>query len=105
METSMAERIASIMDMRAISEARLLALAPQMRRHGGIDPFEHVTGRGLAAGMHGAAAFSLALGGDHLIHDFRFCLLLPLLRPGTDGDEVVLQPNDGISQRPGIGLR
>jgi hypothetical protein len=34
-------------------------LAAQMRRHAGIDPFEHVARRRLAAGMKGAVALGL----------------------------------------------
>src|SRR6478609_6683924 len=64
-ETSMAERIASIIVILAIaSDSDLLALAAQMRRQLGIDVLEDVTRRRLAARMQGAEALGLLLRGD-----------------------------------------
>ncbi len=55
--------------------------------------------------MQGAVLLGLLLGGDHRIRDFRFRLLVALLRPGAAHDEVVLQPDDRVSERPDIGFR
>ena len=63
------------------SDSRLLALAAQMRRHLGIDAFEHVAHRRLAAGMQRAVAFGLLLRRDHRVQDLRLGLLVALLRP------------------------
>src|SRR5690606_38162744 len=104
METSMAERMASIMDMRAMSVARLLTLPPQVRGHGGIDPLEHVAGRGPAARVHRAVALRLPLGADHLVKYLGLCLLVALLAPHAPDDEVVLEADDRVPQRPGVGV-
>ena len=62
-------------------DPRLLALAPEMRRHLGIDALEHVARRRLAAGMQRAVALGLLLRRDHRVEDFGLGLLVALVRP------------------------
>ena len=59
---------------------------------------------GLRAGMQRAVALGLLLGGDDLVEDLRLALLVALLRPDAAPDQVVLQPQDRIAERPGVGL-
>ena len=63
------------------SDPRLLALAPQMRRHLGIDVFEHVARRRLAAGMQRAVALGFLLRRDHRVEDLGLGLRVALVRP------------------------
>jgi hypothetical protein len=75
-----------------------------MRRHLTIDALEHVTRRRLAAGMQRAVALGLPLRRDHRFEDFRLGLGVALVRPNAALDEMVLQPDDGIAERPGVGF-
>src|SRR5690606_14646478 len=102
MATSMASRIASIIVLRGMaSDPRFLALSPEMRRHLGIDTFKHVAHRRLVAGVQRAVFLRLALGCDHAIQNLRLGLRMPLLRPDPAPDQVILQSNDRITERPG----
>src|SRR5690606_39149441 len=88
----------------AWSNPRLLALAAQMGRHGFEHAFEHIARRRLAAGMQRAVSFGLFLGSDHRIGNLGFCLLVPFLRPHAAHDQMVLEPQYGIAERPGVGF-
>src|SRR5690606_9511724 len=104
--TSMASRMASIIVIRAMAlHPRLLALAAQMRRHLGIDALEDVPRGRLRTGMERAEALRFLLGGDHRIEDLGLGLFVPFLRPDALHDKVVLQADDRIPERPGIGFR
>src|SRR5215207_1534619 len=102
--TAIASRMASIIVLRGMLVARLLALAAQMRRHLGVDAFEHVPRRGLGAGMEGAVRFGLLLGGDHFVEDLRLTLLVAFLRPSAAPNQMTFEPKDWISEWPGVEL-
>ncbi|MNE22513.1 hypothetical protein D3C80_1157290 [compost metagenome] len=55
--------------------------------------------------MQRAVAFRLALRFKHFIGDFRLRLPVPFLRPDAAQDEMFLQSQNRITQRPGIGFR
>src|SRR5215217_2078179 len=103
--TAIASRMASIIVLRVILEARFLALAAQMRRRLGVDALEHVPRRGLWAGMERAVRLGPPLRGDHLVQDLRLTLLVALIGPDAAPDQVVFEPKDRIPERPGVGLR
>ena len=54
--------------------------------------------------MQSAVAFCLLLRSNHGVQNFRFGLLVALLRPGAAHDQVVFQPNDRITERPSVRL-
>src|ERR1700691_1948874 len=83
-EPSIAPRIASIIViLGTASDSRLLALTAQVRRHLGEHAFQHVAGRRLSARMQRAV----------------------LLRPTPTRDQMVLQPEHGIAERPLLRFR
>src|SRR4029077_6961234 len=103
--TSIASRMASIMVLRGMTlDPRLLPLPSQMRRHLGVEPLEHVAHRRLAAGMQGPVALGLLLRPDDLVEDLGLRLLVALLGPGAAQDQMVLEADDWIAQRPGVGF-
>ena len=62
-------------------DPRLLALAPQMRRHGLVDALEHVARRRLAARMQRAMFLGFLLRGDHSVEHLGLGLLVPFFAP------------------------
>src|SRR3984957_17847815 len=107
-ETSIAPRIASIIViLGTASDSRLLALTAQVRRHLGEYAFEHVAGRRLPAGMQRAVLLRLLLRRYHVVEHLRLGLFVALLRPTPARDQMVLQPEHGIAERPLLrfGLR
>src|SRR5690606_21654133 len=103
-DTSSASRSASIIVIRAMSEPGLLPLTAQMRRHRLVDALEHVARGRTAAGVQRAVALGLALRGDHLREHLLLELAVPLLGPCAAQDQVVLQADHRIAERPGVGL-
>src|SRR3954463_4641083 len=103
--TAIASRMASIIVRRGMLGARFLTLAAQMRRRLGVDALEHVPRGGLRAGMERPVRLGLLLGGDHLVQDLRLALLVALIGPDAAADQVVLEPEDRVPERPGVGLR
>src|SRR6478752_6509235 len=100
----MALRTASIMVMRAILIPRFLPLAADMRRHLGIDALENIAHRRLAACMQRSVFLGALLRIDHLVQDLGLGLNVTLLGPDALEDQVLLQPQHGISKRPCVGL-
>ena len=71
-----------------MSVPRFLTLSNQMGRHFLEHTFEHVArGRSFATSQS-ADLFRFFLGGDDLIHQFRFCLAVALVAPFSDTDQV-----------------
>ena len=75
-----------------------------MRRQLGIDALEHVARRRLAAGMQRAEALGLLLRRDHRLQDLGLGLLVALLAPGADRDQMLLQPQQRVAERPAVRL-
>src|SRR5687768_5905315 len=105
METSMALRTASIIVILGMSVTCFLALAADMRRHLGIDALENVAHRRSATGMQRAVALVLLLRLDHFVHDLGLSLLMPVVGPCAPQDEMILEPQHRVAERPGFGLR
>src|SRR5271168_3330303 len=105
-ETSIAPRIASIIViLGTASDPRLLALTPQMWRHLREYALEHVAGRRLSAGMQRAVLLRLLLRRYHVVEHLRLGLFVALLRPAPTRDQMVLQPEHGIAERPLLRFR
>ena len=79
----------------------LLALLAQMARHLLVDVLEH--GRALGFGPSCSVPWLSAsfCGLEHFRVDLGLHLLVALLAPGADADQMVLQPLDRIAERPG----
>src|SRR5450756_2678533 len=45
------------------------------------------------------------LCGDHGIQNFGFRLLMAFIRPGAACNQVIFEPDYGVAERPGVGLR
>lgn len=75
-----------------------------MRRHLLVDALEHVTRRWLASRMQRAEALSFFLRRNDRVENFSLRLLVTIIRPDAAPDQMVLQPNDRIPQRPSVGL-
>src|SRR5580658_8710898 len=81
---------------------KLLTLTQQMRWHHGEDVFEHRAWIQARSVGHGAGALCLLPAIGHMCLKFPDQLLVALLRPLAEADQMLFETLDGISQGPGL---
>src|SRR5580704_19370581 len=85
-------------------DPRFLALTAQMRRHLLVDVLEHRLDAEMRSGIERAEFLRLAVGVAHFGDQLGLGLLVALLGPFAELNQMLRQPVDRVAERPGARL-